>query len=144
MVGYPRSEVIRSADRNAGRCEVSRPEGVVPELIFVVAAYPDMMPDVILQPSGRSKDLKGVMRVVRGTVGRREIDTANTYQKLDVRTEVAMPVPAVDRPAVPIWASRASFVSLISRKTLDINDSEMNRTSCQLVTWSIFGRIPKV
>ena len=69
---------------------------MVPELILVITAYPYMSPSVIFQTSAGGKDTKGVMPI-RPAGG--EVDAAYAHHILDVRTEVAIAVPGVDRPA---------------------------------------------
>ena len=70
-----------------------RSEYVLPELVLIVAAYPDMLPRAIFDSSAGRKDRKRVMGVCsRG----RKIEAPNAGQILDVRTDVAISIPGVD------------------------------------------------
>jgi hypothetical protein len=71
---------------------------MMPELVFIFAAYPDMAPYPVLCSSAGSKHAERVMLIVR-ILGVREVNTAYTAHVFDVGVEVMIVPVGVDYPA---------------------------------------------
>lgn len=75
---------------------------MVPELVLVIGAYPDMLPSVKLCPSTRGPDCKGIVGVrYNNPCGLRKVDASYTEHGPDVRTDdAAIGIPGVNRTAL--------------------------------------------
>jgi hypothetical protein len=91
-------EVVGDADGETLGIERMMMKEVVPKLVFVVAAHPDVPEGPVLQPSARGIEDPGVMLVIRAGATEMEIDAAVFQQKLAVGVDVAEVAPGVDPP----------------------------------------------
>src|ERR1035437_6309543 len=87
-------EVVGNADRDAVGVECVMIEEVGPELVFVVAAHPDVLPRTILDTTARGPNRPGVMGICGSNM--LKIDAAESGYELAVGMDVAVVAPGVD------------------------------------------------